>query len=187
MAKSRWAVHPRYAILGMICPCAGRENLIDGAARKASCKSLRKYPGGPTWRNGSGCGCAKTPTDAVRARQILCPDAIPLAKKMPGLRKYEISRGAVRRPPGLPYHLIAALHFDDLAAIEKGLTSPEGQAASTILELSRTAASRITCSKIATFSFAEDSDRGKKSSIQRARSYHPLTLTPLPPGEGRGR
>ena len=76
----------------------------------------------------------KTPTDTSAFDKYYAQTHIPLAKKMPGLRKYEISRGAVTTPAGpAPYHLIAALHFDDLAAIEKGLTSPEGQAAVTDL------------------------------------------------------
>lgn len=72
----------------------------------------------------------KTPTDTGAFDKYYAQTHISLAKKMPGLRKYEISRGAVTTPAGpAAYHLIATLHFDDLAAIEKGLTSPEGQAA----------------------------------------------------------
>ena len=55
---------------------------------------------------------------------------VPLAKKIPGLRKYEVSQGAVGTPGGPSgFHLIATLHFDDLAAIQKAFASPEGQAA----------------------------------------------------------
>jgi uncharacterized protein (TIGR02118 family) len=55
---------------------------------------------------------------------------VPMAKTIPGLRKYEISKGPVVTPAGLSdYYLIAILHFDDMAAIKAAFTSPEGQAA----------------------------------------------------------
>lgn len=54
---------------------------------------------------------------------------VPLAKKIPGLRKYEISDGPIATPVGtFNLHRIAILHFDDLAAIEKAFASVEGQA-----------------------------------------------------------
>jgi uncharacterized protein (TIGR02118 family) len=55
---------------------------------------------------------------------------IPLAKKIPGLKKYDISTGAVRAPAGpSPIHLVATLYFDSLDAVKAGLASPQGQAA----------------------------------------------------------
>jgi uncharacterized protein (TIGR02118 family) len=55
---------------------------------------------------------------------------VPIAKKIPGLRKYEVSHGPVTTPAGPSgIHLIAILHFDDLAAIQRAFASPEGQAA----------------------------------------------------------
>lgn len=55
---------------------------------------------------------------------------VPLAKKIPGLRKYEVSDGPVTTPGGRSdVHLIGTLHFDDLAAIKEAFSSPEGQAA----------------------------------------------------------
>jgi uncharacterized protein (TIGR02118 family) len=54
----------------------------------------------------------------------------PLAKKIPGLRKYQISSGSVTTPQGSsPYQLVATLTFDSLEALQRGLGSPEGQAA----------------------------------------------------------
>ncbi len=54
----------------------------------------------------------------------------PLAKKIPGLKNYEISSGAVSTPQGeSSYQLVAVLTFDSVDAIKKGLSSPEGQAA----------------------------------------------------------
>jgi len=55
---------------------------------------------------------------------------VPLAKKLPGLRKYEISQGPVAVLAGSSdVYLIGTLHFDDLAAMKKAFASPEGQAA----------------------------------------------------------
>jgi uncharacterized protein (TIGR02118 family) len=72
----------------------------------------------------------KTPKDPAAFDKYYAATHIPLAKKIPGLRKYEISRGPVATPSGPSgFHLIATLHFDDLTALQKGLGSPEGQAA----------------------------------------------------------
>jgi len=53
---------------------------------------------------------------------------IPLAKKMPGLRRFTISRNVVAIPGGEPYYLVAELDWDDRAALQRALKSPEGQA-----------------------------------------------------------
>jgi uncharacterized protein (TIGR02118 family) len=54
---------------------------------------------------------------------------VPLAKKIPGLRKYEVSDGPVTVVAGPPdVYLIGTLYFDDLDAIKKAFASPEGQA-----------------------------------------------------------
>jgi uncharacterized protein (TIGR02118 family) len=55
---------------------------------------------------------------------------IPLAKKIPGLKKYDISTGDIATPAGpSELHLIATLYFDSLDAIKSAFGSPEGQAA----------------------------------------------------------
>jgi uncharacterized protein (TIGR02118 family) len=55
---------------------------------------------------------------------------VPLAKKIPGMRKYEVSKGPVATPAGLSdYYLVGILYFDDMAAIKAAFASPEGQAA----------------------------------------------------------
>lgn len=53
---------------------------------------------------------------------------LPLAKKIPGLRKYEVSHGPVVSPTGHAAYLVAILYFDDMAALKAGFGSPEGQA-----------------------------------------------------------
>jgi uncharacterized protein (TIGR02118 family) len=53
---------------------------------------------------------------------------IPLAEKLPGLRRYTISRDmALVR--GEAFYMIAELDFDDRAALQAAFESPEGQAA----------------------------------------------------------
>lgn len=55
---------------------------------------------------------------------------VPLAKRIPGIKKYEISQGPVATPGGPSgYHLVATLQFDDMAAIQRAFASAEGQAA----------------------------------------------------------
>jgi len=54
---------------------------------------------------------------------------VPLAKTVPGLRHYEVTRGDIVAIGGAsPYYLIATLTFDSLAAIHAALASAEGQA-----------------------------------------------------------
>ncbi len=54
---------------------------------------------------------------------------VPIAKKIPGLRNYEVSTGPIATPAGpAPHHLVAILTFDDLPAIANAFASPEGQA-----------------------------------------------------------
>jgi len=72
----------------------------------------------------------KTPKDAAAFDKHYSEKHIPLAKKIPGLRKYEVSKGPVGTPAGPSgYHLVALLQYDDLAAIQNAFASPEGQAA----------------------------------------------------------
>jgi len=72
----------------------------------------------------------RTPKDAVAFDKYYFETHVPIARKIPGLRKYEVSQGAVATPAGPSgFHLIATLHFDDLAAVQRAFASPEGQAA----------------------------------------------------------
>ena len=72
----------------------------------------------------------KAPRDASAFDKYYFEKHLPIAKKIPGLRKYEVSRGAVATPAGASnYHLVAILHFDDVAAIQAAFASGEGQAA----------------------------------------------------------
>jgi uncharacterized protein (TIGR02118 family) len=54
----------------------------------------------------------------------------PLAKKIPGLKTYDISRGGVGTPAGpSDIHLVATLAFDTMDALKAGMGSAEGKAA----------------------------------------------------------
>lgn len=71
-----------------------------------------------------------TPTDPAAFDAHYFSTHVPLAKKIPGLRKYDVSSGPIGTPAGpSKVHLIATLHFDDMAAIQSAFASPEGQAA----------------------------------------------------------
>lgn len=70
------------------------------------------------------------PADVVAFDHYYFSTHVPLAKKLPGLRGYEVSRGPV---VGLldgsrPHHLVATLSFDSADAVQAALQSPEGQA-----------------------------------------------------------
>ena len=71
----------------------------------------------------------KKPANAAAFDAYYVSTHVPIAKKVPGLRSYEVSSGPVASAQGdSPYHLVALLEFDSLAAIQAGLASPEGQA-----------------------------------------------------------
>jgi uncharacterized protein (TIGR02118 family) len=72
----------------------------------------------------------RTPTDTAAFDKHYFETHIPLSKKLPGLRKYEVSQGPIATPAGAAgFHLVATLHFDDLAAIRAAFASPAGQEA----------------------------------------------------------
>ena len=72
----------------------------------------------------------KTPRDSAAFDKHYSEKHIPLAKKIPGVRKYEISQGPVATPAGPSgIHLIATLSFDSMAAIQNAFGSAEGKAA----------------------------------------------------------
>lgn len=72
----------------------------------------------------------KKPNDPSAFDKYYFETHVPIAKKIPGLRKYDVSQGPVATPAGLSnVHLIATLRFDGLAAIQAAFASPEGQAA----------------------------------------------------------
>jgi uncharacterized protein (TIGR02118 family) len=71
----------------------------------------------------------KTPKDKAAFDKYYFETHVPIARKIPGLKKFEVNQGAVGSPAGDPgIHRIAILHFDDMAAIQAAFASSEGQA-----------------------------------------------------------
>jgi uncharacterized protein (TIGR02118 family) len=71
----------------------------------------------------------RTPKDPQAFDRHYFEVHVPLAKKLPGLRQYSVSRGPIATPAGgPPFHMVATLHFDSLAAIRAAFATPEGQA-----------------------------------------------------------
>lgn len=70
-----------------------------------------------------------TPADPAAFDRYYHETHIPIANKIPGLRSYVVSNGAVQPLGGgnAPY-LVAVLTFDSLADVNAALASPEGQA-----------------------------------------------------------
>ncbi|MGH6672829.1 MAG: EthD family reductase [Xanthobacteraceae bacterium] len=72
----------------------------------------------------------KTPQDTAAFDKHYVEKHVPIAKRIPGVRKFEVSQGTVATPGGPSgYHLVATLQFDDMAAIQRAFASAEGQAA----------------------------------------------------------
>jgi uncharacterized protein (TIGR02118 family) len=72
----------------------------------------------------------KTPKDTAAFDKHYFETHVPIAKKIPGLKKYEVSKGPVGTPVGPSgFHLVAILHFDNLAGVQAGFGSAEGKAA----------------------------------------------------------
>jgi uncharacterized protein (TIGR02118 family) len=80
--------------------------------------------------NGSACSDVPNSDGRCAFDKHYSEKHVPLVKAIPGVRKYEISRGPVATPAGPSvYHLVAIVHFDDLVAIQKwkrGGTSSSG-------------------------------------------------------------
>ena len=72
----------------------------------------------------------KRPIDPAAFDRYYYATHVPIAKKVPGLRHYEVTTGDVAALGGgpSPYHLIAVLTFDSIAAVQAALGTPEGQA-----------------------------------------------------------
>lgn len=72
----------------------------------------------------------RAPSDPTAFYSYYYDSHVPIAKRLPGLRKYEVSTAAFA-PDGdaSPYHLVATMHFDSVEAIEQAMESPQGQTA----------------------------------------------------------
>jgi uncharacterized protein (TIGR02118 family) len=71
----------------------------------------------------------KTPKDPAAFDKHYAATHIPLAKKMPGLRKYQVSQGPVGTPAGPSgIHLVATMTFNSVAAVQAAFGNAEGKA-----------------------------------------------------------
>ncbi len=71
----------------------------------------------------------RRPADPATFERAYSETHIPLVKKIPNLRRLDISRvtGAPRGEP--EYYMIAEMWFDDLIQLQAAMASPENQAA----------------------------------------------------------
>lgn len=53
---------------------------------------------------------------------------VPLAKQLPGLRRYSISRNITAVRGGEPYFLVGELEWDDIASLRRAFESDAGKA-----------------------------------------------------------
>ena len=84
----------------------------------------------------------KTPVDAAAFDKYYFGTHVKIAKAVPGLKGYEITRGAVATPAGpSSYYLVAILTFDSMATIQAALASPQGQA--TVADLANFASAGV--------------------------------------------
>lgn len=70
------------------------------------------------------------PADTAAFDDYYFKTHVPLAKTLPGLRGYEVSRGPVLGvlDGSRPHHLVATLSFDSPEAVQAALLSTQGQA-----------------------------------------------------------
>ena len=70
----------------------------------------------------------KHPENPEHFQQHYFGTHVALAKRIPDLKRYEVSAGPVATPQGASqYHLVAELTFDSMAAVGHALASPQGQ------------------------------------------------------------
>lgn len=76
----------------------------------------------------------KHPEDVEEFERRYGEEHMPLAWKMPGLKKVELSHFTSRPGGGRPaYHFMAELYFDSEVDLQASMRSPEGVAAAKVL------------------------------------------------------
>ena len=77
----------------------------------------------------------RTPDDPVAFDQYYFQTHVPIAKRVPGLRSYQVTRGPIMALDGpSEWYLVAMLTFDSMHAVQAALASPEGQATAADLD-----------------------------------------------------
>jgi uncharacterized protein (TIGR02118 family) len=69
-----------------------------------------------------------TPEDTQAFERHYYEVHVPLARALPGLHKYTISRNIVPANESEAYYLVAELDWTDMAALQQAFQSAEGQA-----------------------------------------------------------
>lgn len=69
-----------------------------------------------------------TPADPAAFDRHYREIHVPLAKALPGLRRYIVSRDAVAVRGGAPFHLVAELEWDSMDDLRAAFASPQGRA-----------------------------------------------------------
>jgi uncharacterized protein (TIGR02118 family) len=69
------------------------------------------------------------PTDPAAFDDYYMSTHVPLAQKIPGLRRFEVARIGSLDGSAPQFHLQAELYFDDSEALMSALGTPEGAAA----------------------------------------------------------
>ncbi len=70
----------------------------------------------------------RQPTDVDAFERHYMGVHIPLAKQLPGLRRYAISRSSVVVRGGEQYYLVAELDWDDMGSLQRDFASDLGRA-----------------------------------------------------------
>jgi len=71
----------------------------------------------------------KKPENTAEFDRRYFEEHVPLASKMPGLRRVEVAK-IVGGPAGeAEYYLQAEMYFDDMESLKQAMSSPEGKAA----------------------------------------------------------
>lgn len=74
----------------------------------------------------------RTPKDPAEFKRHYFEVHVPMAKQLPGLRKYEVSDGPIVKIAGsFDSYLVATLHFDSLEAIKSAFVTETGRACAT--------------------------------------------------------
>ncbi|WP_030936024.1 EthD family reductase [Streptomyces sp. NRRL S-646] len=70
----------------------------------------------------------ETPPDPAAFDRHYREVHLPLARKLPGLRRYTLGREATAVRGGEPCHLVTELEWDTMAELRAAFASPEGRA-----------------------------------------------------------
>lgn len=70
----------------------------------------------------------KKPQDIEAFEKRYFAEHLPIANKIPGLKKIEIAKISGSPSGESEYHLMAELYFENMPALQAGMSSPEGKA-----------------------------------------------------------